>query len=72
MAVYETKQAITILKLAVSAPVYLLVYGPPMSQVVSVVIREKTLEEISMPADSVEGEKTNQDLTKEAESSASA
>ena len=43
-----------------------------MSQVVSVVIREKTLEEISMPADSVEGEKTNQDLTKEAESSASA
>ncbi|PON34350.1 Tyrosine-protein kinase [Parasponia andersonii] len=75
LTVYETKQAITILKLAVKCTNISPGVRPTMSQVVSVLTGENTLEEISVPAASVEGDKPDrdlmEDLAKDAESSAS-
>ncbi|KAF4379214.1 hypothetical protein G4B88_010608, partial [Cannabis sativa] len=63
LTVYETKQAITILKLAVKCTNISPGVRPTMSEVVSVLNEEKTLDEICVPQASDE---PDQDLTKDA------
>ncbi|XP_062088188.1 probable LRR receptor-like serine/threonine-protein kinase At1g53420 isoform X3 [Humulus lupulus] len=65
LTVYETKQVITILKLAVKCTNISPGVRPTMSEVVSVLTEEKTLDEISLPEASDEAAKTDQDLAKE-------
>ena len=77
MRVYETKQALTILKLAVKCTNISPGVRPTMSQVLGVLTGERTLEEISMHEASVEGDNTAdqdlvEDLSRDVESSTSA